>query len=76
MKADRDDAIPLDDALRLCELALAENRRRWWNPLALQCRGCVRFSPEPARRCFAAEPGNRGCGFVNRRWERERALWA
>ena len=67
------DAIPLDEALRLCEMALAQNRRQWWNLMALQCRGCVRFSTHPAKRCFASVRGNRGCRYVNREWDKRAA---
>ncbi len=58
-------------AVELCELASAENARRRWDPRTWQCVGCLRFSSDAEHRCFAAKPGNRGCGFVNRLWERE-----
>ena len=63
--------IAFEDAMRLCREAAAGNARRWWNPMAWQCWGCVRFSKGVEDRCFNG-PGNRGCRFVNRAWDRER----
>jgi hypothetical protein len=64
--------LPLDDAIRLCKQAAAANVRRWWHPTTWQCRGCMRFSPDLAHRCFAASSGNRGCPWVNALWTQER----
>ncbi len=62
--------IPFERALELCDEAAAANRRRRWDPRTWQCWGCLRFSGEPAKRCFAGQPDNRGCPFVNERWDR------
>ncbi len=58
-------AISLERARELCDVAAAANARRRGNPRTWQCWGCLRFSADPAHRCFAAQPGNRGCPFVN-----------
>ncbi len=63
--------IPIAEAIRLCNEISPVKLRHWWDPSALQCRGCIRFSADMEHRCFAAEPGNRGCGFVNARWDSE-----
>lgn len=64
--------IPLADAIRLCGQVSAAKLRRWWDPGGLQCRGCLRFSADVEHRCFAAQPGNRGCTFINEAWDRQR----
>ncbi len=57
--------ISVERAIELCGLAVARNRKRWWNPMTLQCWGCLRFSSDAEHRCFSARPGNRGCPFIN-----------
>lgn len=59
------DAVPFDEAMRLCEAARAPGRLHWWSAARWQCWGCLRFSKEPAARCFASRPGNSGCALVN-----------
>lgn len=66
-----EDAISLDEALRLCEAARSPGRLHWWTAARWQCWGCLRFSREPAGRCFSSKTGNVGCGLVNA--ERRRA---
>ncbi len=64
------DAIPWDTALRICAAIWAENRRRWYTPAGMMCRGCMKFSAgDPAKRCFASHPDNRGCYQVNARYD-------
>lgn len=63
--------IPFDRALALCEEASASNRGRRWDPRTWQCWGCLRFSGDASKRCFAnGRDDNRGCPFVNERWDR------
>ncbi len=68
--------IPLPEAMRLCDEISPVKLRRWWDPLALQCRGCIRFSSDAEHRCFAATTGNRGCRFINERWDQELKIGA
>ncbi len=64
-------AIPQDIALKLCkEISTANRGRRWYTFNGLWCWGCVRFSGDPARRCFANRPDYRGCAQVNARYDR------
>lgn len=64
-------AIPRETALSLCSAIQAENRRKWFTPGGMMCRGCVKFSKgNPARMCFANQPNNRGCYQVNARFDR------
>jgi hypothetical protein len=66
------EAIPLADAIRLCEATATESRAHPWRPSSWQCLGCVQFSADVEHRCFAAQD-NRGCPHVNAAWARERA---
>lgn len=65
-------AIPQADAIRICNSIWPVELRHWWNPGALQCRGCIRFSKDVEHRCFAARADNRGCRLVSAAWDRER----
>lgn len=59
-------AIPLDVAMRLCEEVQEEKGVRLFS----QCWGCLKFSKgDPAKRCFANELDNRGCRFVNAKFD-------
>lgn len=63
-------AISKEEALRLCAAIQTENRRKWFTPGGMMCRGCVRFSKgNPAKLCFANRPDNRGCYQVNARYD-------
>jgi hypothetical protein len=67
------DTIPWDTALHLCATLQAENRHKWYTPNGMMCRGCVRFSAgNPAKRCLANRPDNRGCYQVNARYDAQR----
>ncbi|HEX6542676.1 MAG TPA: hypothetical protein VF040_13035 [Ktedonobacterales bacterium] len=66
------DVIPWDTARQLCTTIQARNRRRWFTPNGMMCRGCVRFSGgDPAKMCFASKPDNRGCYQVNALYDRQ-----
>jgi hypothetical protein len=59
-------AIPLDVAMRLCEEVQEEKGVRLFS----QCWGCLKFSKgDPAKRCFVNGLDNRGCRFVNARYD-------
>lgn len=63
-------AIPRETARQLCDAIRVENQRKWYTPGGMMCRGCLRFSKgDPARRCFANSPDNRGCYQVNARFD-------
>ncbi len=58
------DAAPIltERALDLCKRYCEEHGVRAFS----QCWGCLRFSKgEPVKMCFAGQPGNVGCKFVN-----------
>jgi len=63
-------AISQDVALKLCTEISAANRGKWYTFNGLWCWGCVKFSGEIAKRCFANQPDNRGCAQVNARYDR------
>lgn len=63
--------IPRDVAQRLCAQIMAEHRGRWWRPAEWRCWWCADMSRgDPSLMGFASSPDNRGCPFVNERWER------
>lgn len=65
-------AIPQDDALRLCSAIWVKNRHKWYTAAGMMCRGCMTFSKgDPAKRCFASSPDNRGCYQVNAQYDQQ-----
>lgn len=61
-------AIPRDVASRLCSEIRCEKGVKLFS----QCWGCVRFSKgDPAKMCFNNKEGNRGCGLVNKRFDKQ-----
>ncbi len=65
-----DNVIPRETALRLCADIWQMNRRKWYTSAGMMCRGCMTFSKgDPAKRCFANSPDNRGCYQVNARYD-------
>jgi hypothetical protein len=66
------EAIPKDTALQLCAEIRRENRRKWYTPAAMMCRGCMTFSKgDPAKMCLSSQPGYRGCYQINARYDRQ-----
>ena len=66
------DAIPKDEALRICACIREENRRKWYSPARWQCWGCVKFTRgDPAKMCLSSRPGYRGCNLANARYDRQ-----
>ena len=58
--------IPEDVAFKLCEMITTEKKVRLFS----QCWGCLRFSKgDPKKMCFYGPPDNRGCRFVNTRFD-------
>ena len=63
--------IPREIALKLCAEIREVNLKKRFNFLAMQCRGCWKFSKgDPDKMCVTANPGYRGCYLVNRRYDR------
>ena len=63
------ESIPSDLAIKLCEQIRSEKKVRLFS----QCWGCLKFSKgDLDKMCFANDPNNRGCGLVNKRFERDR----
>ncbi len=61
--------IPLEAAVVCCKAYREENKVRVFS----QCWGCQRFSKgNPENRCFYKPPTNRGCKFVNEKYEENR----
>ncbi|MBN2148403.1 MAG: hypothetical protein JW726_13525 [Anaerolineales bacterium] len=61
------DNISKEQALSICEQVRAENHHKWYTYQAWWCWGCTAFTKgDPAKRCFAATPDNRGCLQVNK----------
>ncbi len=64
--------IPKEKALELCLEIRQENRRKWYTPAGMMCRGCLTFSKgDPAKMCFSSRPDYRGCYQVNARYDRQ-----
>jgi hypothetical protein len=60
-------AIPADKALELCKKYCEEHEVRTFS----QCWGCLKFSKgDVTKMCFAGQPDNRGCKFVNELYDR------
>jgi len=58
--------IPMEVAIRLCQEVRDEKPPRLFS----QCWGCLKASKgEPTRMCIHHPPDNRGCSFVNRRFD-------
>ena len=65
------EAIPKEEALRLCAEIREENRHKRFSFAAMQCWGCVKFSKgDPAKMCLSSAPGHRGCNLINARYDR------
>jgi uncharacterized protein (DUF779 family) len=61
------EAIPKQEAVKLCSEIRAEKGVRLFS----QCWGCMRFSKGDAEKmCFSSKPDNRGCGLINKRFDR------
>ncbi len=61
-------AIAPEVAGRLCAEIRAGNHGKWYTPNGVWCLMCEKVSRgEPAKICYSNQPGNRGCGQVNRR---------
>jgi uncharacterized protein (DUF779 family) len=68
MKSDSGETIPCDVALQLC----SEIRQEKGVKMFSQCWGCVRFSKgDPAKMCFSSRADNRGCGIINKRYDKQ-----
>jgi hypothetical protein len=62
--------ISQENALALCQQIRAENANQFWSTVAWQCWGCMKFSKgNPAKMCFSNAPDNRGCQWVNQRYD-------
>jgi len=60
-------SIPLDVALKLCQKFREEKKVKLFS----QCWGCVKFSKGDSKKmCFYDPPENRGCRFVNEKYDR------
>jgi len=58
--------IPLEEAARLCKQYRNEHGVRLFS----QCWGCVKYSKEdPTKMCLYHPPDNRGCKYVNQRFD-------
>lgn len=65
-------AIAQAEALALCQKIRYENAGKFWSPAYWQCWGCVKFSKgDAAKMCFSNAPGNRGCIWVNQRFDQK-----
>ena len=63
------DAIPGEVSKLLCIAIRQENRGRRYTFAGLQCLVCLKFSKgEPSKMCLSRREGNRGCKFVNNRY--------
>jgi hypothetical protein len=61
-----ENAIPLEVAIDCCRVFREEHKVRVFS----QCWGCLRFSKDkPEKKCFYKPPNNRGCKFVNEKYE-------
>ncbi len=64
--------IPYDVAVRTCEEVQAANLKKF--PLDFNrvwCWGCRTFTKgEAGKMCWANVPGNRGCGQINERYDK------
>ncbi len=62
--------ISSQQALAICDQLRAVNRGKWYTYQTWWCWGCMTFTKgEPAKRCFANRPDNRGCEQVNQRFD-------
>ncbi len=63
-------SIESGQALAVCEQVRAMNRGKWFTYQTWWCWGCTTFTKgDPAKRCFASTPDNRGCLQVNQRFD-------
>lgn len=63
-------AIPAEEAARLCAAVREDNRGRWYTFNGLWCWGCWTFTKgKPGAQCYAGSADNRGCSQVNRRYD-------
>ena len=63
-----DGAIPEDMALKICKKIRQEKPVRLFS----QCRGCIKYSKEDAKKmCFYDPPKNCGCKKINKRFDKK-----
>lgn len=66
-------AIPKDEALRLCDEIRTQYRDKWWTFAGWQCWGCTTFTHgDVEKRCFNSPPDYRGCNLVSVRYDRQK----
>jgi hypothetical protein len=63
--------IPRDTAISICEKIQDEHEKKIYAVGEMQCVACVRSSKgDYERMCFASSKDNRGCQYVNKKYDR------
>jgi len=66
-------AIPKDIALRICEQIQEDRKKKIYSVGELQCIACLKSAKgDPNKMCFTGRLDNRGCEFINKRFDESR----
>ena len=62
--------IPRDVAIQICEKIREEHDKKIYMVGQMQCAACIESSKgDPDKMCFASTKENRGCIYVNKRFD-------
>jgi hypothetical protein len=63
-------AIPIETAILICNEIREKREKKIYSAGELQCKACMESSQgDPQKMCFASRVDNRGCTYVNQRFD-------
>jgi hypothetical protein len=64
-------AIPIETAILICNEIRHKREKKIYSAGELQCKACQKSSQgDPQKMCFASSVDNRGCLYVNERFDK------
>jgi len=63
--------IPREVAIKICEQIQAEHEKKIYQVGVMQCAACIKSSKgDPDKMCFSSRKDNRGCIYINKRFDK------
>ena len=64
-------AIPIETAILICNDIRQERGKKIYSVGEYQCKACMESSQgDPERMCFSSQVDNRGCLYINQRFDK------
>jgi hypothetical protein len=64
-------SIPIETAILICTEIRQDRGKKIYSAGELQCKACMDSSHgDPGKMCFASKVDNRGCTYVNERFDK------